>query len=95
MAGSTRRISLGATTVATVSIVLVLLSLHLAGAAAGYGPGYVFGTVTQKFTPGHDGGEYEIAVEGSPYEVPIMFWRSVQVGDTVRYTGTEWQVVKR
>lgn len=95
MAGSTRRISLGATTVGTISIVVVLLSLRVAGATAGYGPGYVFGTVTQKFTGGHDGGEYEVAVDGAPYEVPMTFWLSVQVGDTVRYTGAEWQVVKR
>lgn len=90
------RIRLGSTAAATVAVVVVvLLSLHVADATVGFGAGYVYGTVTQKFTGGHDGGDYELAVDGAPYEVPIMFWLSVQVGDTVRYTGTEWQVVKR
>lgn len=70
-------------------LALVLPPLFAAGVAAGYGPGYVFGTVTQKFTGGRDGGEYEIAVNGTPYEVSMTFWLSVQVGDAVRCTGTE------
>jgi hypothetical protein len=77
-------------------LLAVMLCLPAGGSvAAAYGPGYVFGVVTQKFTSGHDGGEWQIAVNGSPYEVPVMFWLSVNVGDAVRYTGTDWQVVKR
>jgi hypothetical protein len=76
-------------------VVLVAVSLRASEPAAGYGPGSVAGIVTQKFTGGHDGGEYEVAVNGAPYEVPMTVWLSVQVGDVVRYTGIEWQIVKK
>jgi hypothetical protein len=78
-----------------VWIFLAVLSLVAADTGAGHGQGYVAGVVTQKFTGGRDGDSFEIAVEGSPYEVPMTFWLSVQVGDTVRYAGQTWQIVKR
>lgn len=76
-------------------VFVVALSMLAADVTVGCSQGYVSGVVTQKFTGGHDGGAYEIAVDGSPYEVPMSFWLTVHVGDAVRYTGTEWQIVKR
>jgi len=78
-----------------VSIFLVVLSLLAADIGAGHSQGYVSGVVTQKFTGGRDGDTFEIAVDGSPYDVPMAFWLSVQVGDTVRHAGQMWQIVKR
>jgi len=76
-------------------IFLMTLSLLAADVGAGWSQGYVSGVVTQKFTGGHDGDNYEIAVDGSPYDVPMTFWLSVQVGDTVKYAGRIWQIVRR
>jgi len=70
-------------------------SVALAAAQATVGPGLVYGEVTQKFTPnGGNADNFLIAVRGVPYEVPMAFWYQVQVGNTVRYTGTAWQIVK-
>jgi hypothetical protein len=76
-------------------IFLMALMLLAADVTVGCRQAYVSGIVTQKFAGGHDGGEYEIAIDGSPHDVPMTFWLSVQVGDRVRYTGTEWQIVGR
>ena len=93
---ASRKINTPATVAGAIALVVLLaVSLRAPEPAAGYGPGYVAGIVTQKFTGGHDGGEYEVAVNGAPYEVPMTFWLSVQVGDVVRYTGIEWQIVKK
>ena len=55
-----------------------------------FGP-TVQGEVTQKFTP--DKGNYYIAVNGEPYEVPLNLYDHVDVGTVVQYDGTDWTVV--
>lgn len=83
--------------VRTLQAVLFVLALSLFAAdfSIGCGHGYVYGPVTEKFRHGGEGGDtYLIAVSGSPYEVPPEFWARVQVGDTVKFTGKQWQVIK-
>jgi len=78
--------------VLAVLIVGVTLALT-ASAALADGPGIVSGQVTQKFTADGDG-EYLIAVNGQPYVVPMTFWIAVQVDDTVKVTGQQWEIVR-
>lgn len=74
---------------------VLVLSLFAADFSVGCGQGYVYGPVTQKFTRGGDGGDtWIIAVDGKPYEVPQGFYLKVALGDTVKYTGKQWQLVK-
>jgi hypothetical protein len=63
-----------------------------AGLAAGPA---VDGSVTQKFTYKGDDSYFRIAVNGTPYDVPLEFYRTVQVGDTVHFDGTNWTITSR
>lgn len=77
---------------------LVLVGIFAALAAdvtVGCGQGYVYGPVDQKYTTGGDTGSYLISVNGTPYEVPMSFYYSVQVGDVVKFDGRSWSIVKR
>ena len=49
------------------------------------------GEVTQKFTP--EMGTYRIAVNGTPYEVPLGFYNRVDQGTIVKFDGSNWIVV--
>jgi hypothetical protein len=86
----------------------VLGSLALPGllpqaAAQGSGSGMMTfgpalqGEVTQKFvTSGADGsGTTMIAVNGTVYEVPRLFYNEVQVGTFVRFDGLDWTVTSK
>ncbi len=74
---------------------VLVLSLLAADFSVGCGQGYVYGPVTQKFTRGGDSGDtWLIAVSGTPYEVPLGFYTKVELGDTVKYTGKQWQIIK-
>ena len=77
-----------------VLVLVVLLSFFAADFSAGCGHGYVFGPVTQKYARGGDGA-YLIDVNGTAYEVPIDFYNTVRVGQTVRFDGTKWAVVSQ
>lgn len=46
-----------------------------------FGPA-VHGSVTQKFTGGVGDGDYLVAVDGAPHDVPLNVYLAVQVGDT-------------
>lgn len=52
----------------------------------------VAGVVTQKFTV-NDDASYIIAVDGTPYEVPLEVYLGAQVGSVVRFDGSHWSVV--
>ncbi len=69
------------------AILTLATSAGLASAQA------VNGLVTQKFTGGDGGGM--IAVNGTPYEMPLDLYLTVQVGDTVDFDGTNWTIVGR
>ena len=55
----------------------------------------VHGVVTQKFVSGGDSGEYRIAVDGTPYVVPLGFYVTVSIGETVNFDGTNWTIAGR
>lgn len=80
-------------TVQALLFVLVL-SVFAADFTVGCGQGYVYGPVTQKFTSGADNDAYTIAVSGTPYSVPLDFYDRVNVGDTVKFAGSRWEIVK-
>lgn len=51
----------------------------------------VDGSVTQKFSVSDDG-SYLIAVNGTPHEVPLDVYLTVNVGDTVHFDGANWTI---
>lgn len=81
-----------ARTIQALLFVLVL-SVFAADFTVGCGQGYVYGPVTQKYRTGADSEGYTIAVNGTPYAVPLDFYNRVSLGDTVKYT-SHWEIVK-
>ena len=80
-------------TVQMLAFVLAL-SVFAADVTVGCGQGFVYGPVTQKYRTGPDSDTHVIAVNDTPYDVPQGFYNQVQIGDTVKFTGREWQIVK-
>ena len=82
--------------IGTVRAVLFVLALSAFAAdiTLGCGQGFVYGPVTQKYHVGADADEYIIAVNDTPYSVPQSFYNQVGLGDTVKYTGKQWVLVK-
>lgn len=74
---------------------VALLCFLAADFTMGCGQGYVYGPVTQKYGTTGDRDQYTIAVAGTPYLVPADFWYKVQIGDTVKFDGRSWTIVKR
>jgi hypothetical protein len=88
-------------------IIVVLMLASILGGFAAFGPmpsasaqmtnqgpalgPVIQGEVTQKFTD--DKGTYRIAVNGTPYEVPLGFYNQVDQGTMVKFDGTNWIVV--
>lgn len=73
---------------------VLVLSVFAADFSVGCGQGYVYGPVTQKFRTGGDTESWQIAVNGTPYEVPQEFYNQVNLGDTVKFAGKRWEIVK-
>ncbi len=76
----------------TAFLFIAIFSVFIADFTVGCGQGYVYGQVTQKFSP-TDRGDV-IAVNGTPYSVPSDFYARVRIGDFVRFDGKEWSIVK-
>jgi hypothetical protein len=74
---------------------VAVLSLFAADFNVGCGQGYVYGPVTQKYATGADTGDHLISVSGTSYDVPLDFFSRVRVGDTVKFDGKAWTIVKR
>ncbi len=75
-----------------------VLALLIVGATLALAPSLglastlaVDGSVTQKFIATGDVGM--IAVDGIPYEVPLAFYLTVNVGDIVHFDGVNWVVM--
>jgi hypothetical protein len=78
----------------TVKVLLfvVVLSVFAADISVGCGQGYVYGPVTQKYnTPNEN---FLISINGTAYAVPQDFYYKVKVGDTVKFDGKTWTIVK-
>lgn len=78
-------------------VLVAMLSLLAADMTIGCGQGYVYGVVEQKVVGpmGDQGADKEISINGRTYDVPPSFYNEVRVGDTVRFNGKNWAVVKR
>jgi hypothetical protein len=80
----------------TALFFVAILSLLAADFSVGCGSqAYVYGPVTQKFATSSQEANRFIEVNGTQYEVPFTFYAEVQVGDTVRFNGKQWSIVKR
>ena len=80
-----------------VLLFIAMLSVLAADVSIGCGNEYVYGPVDQKFTANSDegAGYSRILVNQKPYEVPQTFWNQVEVGDTVKFNGKTWSIVKK
>jgi hypothetical protein len=80
----------------TVLFFVAILSLLAADFSVGCGSqAYVYGPVSQKFNTSQQEENKFIEINGQTYEVPPSFFYAVQVGDTVRFNGHEWSIVKK
>lgn len=80
----------------TTLLFVALLSLLAADISVGCGSqAYVYGPVTQKFSASGEQTDRFIEIGGQMYSVPWSFYNQVQVGDTARFNGHEWSVVKK
>jgi len=79
----------------TALLFVALLAVFAADVSVGCGQGFVLGPVGQKLNSGADTGDHLITVNGSPYDVPLWFYNQVRVGDTVKFDGKSWTVVKQ
>jgi len=76
-------------------IFVAILSLLAADLSVGCGRNaYVYGPVEQKYTTGSDEGDRLIMIQGQTYLVPPAFYTVISVGDTVKYNGTKWSIIK-
>ncbi|MHB8732364.1 MAG: hypothetical protein ACYDAB_11315 [bacterium] len=76
-------------------IFVAILSLLAADISVGCGKNaYVYGPVEQKYVKNRDEFDPQIMVGGQTYLVPVTFFDAISVGDTVKYNGTKWSIVK-
>lgn len=76
-------------------IFVAILSLLAADLSIGCGANaYVFGPVEQKYVKNPDDYDGLIMVQGQTYQVPRTFYTVIAVGDTVKYNGRKWSIVK-
>jgi hypothetical protein len=75
-------------------VFVLVLSVFAADFSVGCGQGYVYGPVTQKFRSNGDADQGTISVNGTPYAVPLEFYNRVGLGDTVKFAGSHWEIVK-
>jgi hypothetical protein len=80
----------------TAVFFVAILSLLAADFSVGCGTqAYVYGPVSQKFNVSGQETDRLIEINGATYVVPMDFYDIVQVGDTVRFNGHQWSIVKR
>ena len=76
-------------------IFVAILSLLAADISVGCGANqYVFGPVEQKYVKEPDEYDGQIMVQGQTYLVPSTFYSAISVGDTVKFNGHKWSIVK-
>jgi hypothetical protein len=79
-----------------IALAFVLaLSVLAADITVGCGQPYVYGVVSQKFTKTENMDAWVIQIENEAWTVPQDFWYQVQLGDTVKFDGKNWSIVKR
>ena len=81
---------------AKVLVFVVLLSFLAADMSVGCGrAAYVFGQVEQKFSPTSQETDRLVMISGQTYLVPPLFFSQIDVGDTVKFNGSKWSIVKK
>ena len=79
----------------TALLFVAILSLLAADMTVGCGSqAYVYGPVSQKFDVSGQETDRLIEINGQTYVVPHYFYAIVEVGDTVRFNGRQWSIVK-
>lgn len=78
-------------------IFVAILSLLAADISVGCGrTTYVYGPVEQKYvTSENKDPDKLIMISGQTYLVPPSFFAAIEVGDTVKYNGKKWAIIKR
>ena len=81
---------------ARVLVLIAALSLLAADVSVGCGQAYIYGVVDQKWTrtADDDVAEGRLLVAGQSVYVPLAFYMQVQQGDTVKFDGRNWTIVK-
>ncbi len=76
-------------------IFVAILALLAADISVGCGANaYVYGPVEQKYVKNPDDFDGLIMVQGQTYQVPGTFYAAISIGDTVKYNGRKWSIVK-
>jgi len=78
-----------------VFFLVAILSVFAADISVGCGQGYVYGIVNQKLSNQSGEPDRQLVVNSEIFNVPVSFYNEVQVGDTVRFNGRDWTIVKR
>lgn|GEM_PF-935004 len=73
---------------------LLALSVFAADFTVGCGQRYVYGIVSAKYPATGDNQSWTIQVVDEWYTVPENFYYETQVGDTVKFDGRDWTIVK-
>ncbi len=77
-------------------VTLLVLVAQAFPSCQGQGEQEIVGWVEEKFTARPSGSvEYVIVINTVWYEVPFNFWSRVEVGDLVKYDGTQWTIVRK
>ncbi|GEM_PF-2637230 len=79
---------------AVVAVVLALAAFT-ADITIGCAPAYVYGVVAQKYASTGDRMTWILRIEDEFYPVPQDFYNRAQLGDTVKFDGRAWSIVKR
>jgi hypothetical protein len=80
----------------TALFFVAIMSLLAADFTMGCGSqAYVYGVVSQKFVTSTNETDKYIEINGQMYSVPWNFYNKVGVGDTARFNGHDWTIVKK
>lgn len=79
---------------ATALVFIAALSVLAADLSVGCGQPYVYGVVSQKYPDTGERQAWLLQVGSESWAVPESFFHQVQLGDTVKFDGKSWSIVK-
>jgi len=80
--------------VATALVFVLALSAFAADVSIGCGSQYVYGVVWGKYPATGENNAWMIQVVNEWYSVPEDFYYRAEIGDTVKFDGKDWTIVK-
>jgi hypothetical protein len=80
--------------VVSALIFVIALSALAADISVGCGQPYVYGVVSQKYPRTGENDVWMLQIADESWGVPENFWHQVQLGDTVKFDGKTWSIVK-